>query len=141
MASVIYTPFKAKSVDGTLDLDTDDFRVLPVGGSTTADTEEDAEFLDDFTTLDELDATNQRKTLAGEAVATDTANDRAEWTHNAVTWTAANFGTIAGFVYYEEGSGTDATRAVVAFIDTADLVTNGGDVTLTPDAEGVLQLT
>lgn len=90
MADFVYTPAKVKLMSGQINLHTggDDIRVILVSGDTTADTEQDAEFVGDITTLDECVATNYvRKELANEAVNIDEENNRAEFIGDPVTWT------------------------------------------------------
>ena len=94
----------------------------------------------------ELVATNYaRKALAGEAAAVDDANDRANLSMTAVTWTALGVagggdGSIVAVVVYDEGGGADASRWLISYHDTGfPLVTNGGVVILT--AGDVLRLT
>jgi len=82
-----------------------------------------------------------RKTLAGKAVVRDDANDRAEMDASDVTWTAINAGTAAWAVLVVEKT-SDADSPILAALDLSpDVVTNGGDLTLQWDAEGILQLT
>ena len=129
MANFMYTHAKAGIMSGAIDLDTDDIRVLMVMSNTTADTEEDSEFLETnggtgFTTLDEADGANYvRKELANEAVTADEANDRGEFDADDVTWTALGVGTrqidSGGFPFWG----------------------NGGNVTAQWNAEGIGQVT
>lgn len=81
-----------------------------------------------------------RKTLASKTVTESDANDRAEFTAAAITWTAINAGTIAGMVLVKEIT-NDTSSRVIAFLDSSSfpLVTNGGDVTITPASAGLIQ--
>lgn len=81
-----------------------------------------------------------RKTLASKAVATDAANDRAEFDCADVTWTALGAGaTIGGAVLYQRGS-ADTDSRLIAFFDLTNTPTNGSDISLVIDAEGLLSL-
>lgn len=62
------------------------------------------------------------KTVAGTTTAT--------WTFDNPTWTAVNGFTIGGAVVFQQGA-SDAASPLITFIDPADLVTNGGNITLT----------
>jgi hypothetical protein len=148
MANFVYNKAKRKLLTADIDLNADDIRILAVkaAGSTTTDTEDDAEFIGSFTTLGEIVATNYvRKAVTGEAVADDAANNRAEFTFSAVTWTAlggAVNDTIGAFIVYKHVT-NDADSIPILYIDTATGVglpytTNGADLTFTPNAEGVL---
>ncbi len=57
-----------------------------------------------------------------------------------VTWTAINAGTIAQLTLMKEIT-SDAASLCIANVDTADTATNGGDITLQWNGEGILQLT
>lgn len=85
--------------------------------------------------VDECDATNYvRKTLANKAVTT-TGNKTLFDADNPV-WTAlggASNNTITGVLIFKFVT-NDAASIPLAYIDVADLVTNGGQVTYTKDA-------
>jgi hypothetical protein len=103
MASAIPNNSKKESMDGAIDYVNDDIRAILVMSDTTCDTEVDGiDFIDDYTTLDELDAGGYaREVLAGKAVAVDDGNDRAEFD--------ANDESFAGL-------GGDATRTIVGVL-------------------------
>jgi hypothetical protein len=143
--SFAYTPAKMALATGALALDTADIRVLLVMSNTTADTEQDAATIGGFTTLDEYDgAAYVRKAFAGETVTEDDPNNRAEFTADPVTWTALGVGTrqAVGMVIYLFVT-NDADSLPIAYVDTGGFPFdgNGLDVLLTPNAEGLIQLT
>lgn len=152
--SHVFTPFKTKLLKGEIDFDLpQDIRValLKTSGNTTADTEQDAEFVGSLTTLGEISATNYvRKALASEAVNEDAANNRAEFDAADVTWTAlggAANDTIGAILVYRHVT-NDADSPLIAYIDGAifpgaasSLTTNGSDVVIQWNAEGILQAT
>lgn len=144
MANFWYT-YGRSGVMGAIDLSSDDIRVLLVMASTTADTDEDAEFIASFGTLDEFDGNNYvRKALASESVTPDTANNRAEFDATDVTWTALGAsGTgrqLTGAVIYKYVS-SDADHIPIAYIDDdLPMTPGGGDVILTFNTEGILQI-
>ena len=123
-----------------------DIRLALLMTNTTADTEEDKEFVSGFTTLDEMDGANYvRKALASEAIETDTTNNRGEFSGTSpVTWTALGAGTrqVAGILLYKHVT-NDADSIPVAWIDTGGfpITANGGDLTVTINAEGLVQVT
>lgn len=82
-----------------------------------------------------------RKTLASKTITVDKTNDRAEFACASVTWTAINAGTAAQATVLKEIT-NDAASKCIANIDTGGfpITTNGGDLTLQPNAEGLLQL-
>jgi len=149
--SFVYTPFKAKLLKGEVDLDLpQDIRIMLIKlkASTTTDTEQDTEFISSFTTLGELVATNYvRKALAGEVVNQDDPNNRGEFDANDVTFTtlggAAN-DTIGAILLFRFVT-NDADSIPIAYIDNAGAdfsqATNGSDITIAWDVEGILQAT
>lgn len=144
--SFVYTPAKAKLLKGELDFDLpQDIRVLLVMTNTTADTDQDAEFISSITTLDEMDGANYvRKALANEVVNQDNPNNRAEFDADNVVWIAIGAGTrqIAGIVLYRQVT-NDADSPVIAWIDSGGfpITANGGDLTAAWNVEGILQAT
>src|SRR3990167_9268304 len=98
MASLVYQNAIGKMMSGDLDLNTHDIRVALLMTNTTADTEQDVDLMNGFTTLDECNSTGYaRVALASEAVNIDDTNNRAEFD-------AAN-SSFAGL-------GGDAVRAI-----------------------------
>lgn len=85
-----------------------------------------------------------RKTLANPAMSEDDSGDLAKFDiDDPSTYTAINAGTIAGGWVVERvgGSDDDAADHVWMYLETNDLVTNGGDVTLAIATTGVSSIT
>lgn len=144
MPSFVFTPAKTRLFNGSVNLA--DVRVALVMTNTTADTEQDAENVADLTTLDEMDGANYtRASAATETVTEDAANNRAEFTFDPVVFTALGNGTrqLEGILLIEFVDGTAANDLLLAFIDPTGWPINpgGADLTITPNAEGVLQAT
>lgn len=120
-----------------------DLRMMLVMTNTTADTEEDTEFIAGFTTLDEMDgASYARQALANEAINEDLANDRAEADADNPTFATLGAGTrdVAGAIVYVHAT-TDADSWPLGYIDDIfPFTANGGDLTVNLNAEGWLQL-
>lgn len=153
MASFVYITALKEIMDATLDLSADTLKVMLVnsiysGGATHDDDVVDAGDSND--PIDgEISATNYtggwggsgRKTLASKTFTADKANNRAEFDAADVVWTslggAAN-DTITAAIIIKEGVSDDTTSRLIAFLDHADLTTNGGDFTLQWDAEGII---
>jgi hypothetical protein len=81
-----------------------------------------------------------RKALASKTLTTDNTNDRAEFDAADLTWTTLGSGaTIAGMILIKEGASNDTTSRLIAYLDVTDTATNGGDISFTFDAEGIIQ--
>lgn len=65
------------------------------------------------------------RTVGGTSTAT--------WTFDNPSWVGLNSGTIGGAIVFQQGA-SDAASPVLTFLDPSDLVTNGGDVTLSLSA-------
>ncbi len=145
MASAWYNKGKRVILDGTVNLTSDTIKLLLVDSTHVTDIDDD--FVDDVSG-DELTGTGYtagfggsgRHTVSGKAFLTDLVNDRAEFTFNDETWLAISAGTAAFAIIIKEVT-TDADSPVIGFIDFADVVTDGGDLTISPDSEGALQIT
>lgn len=120
-----------------------DLRVALVMTNTTADTEEETALMNAFTTLDEMDGANYvRKTLASQAVAIDTTNNRIELDFEDLTWTALGNGTraIQGLLLLRHVT-NDTDSVPVGFIEFSATQNPGdSDFTVTVDAEGALHV-
>lgn len=84
-----------------------------------------------------------RQTIASPTVTEDDTNHWAKFDANdPAVYTAMNAGTLVGMwvVYRHGGSDDDAVDDLVAFLGCSSLVTNGGDVTLSFDANGLVTL-
>lgn len=143
--SIVYTPFKGDLLRAGHNFTSLDARILLAMTNTTFDTEQDDEFVGDTTTPDEYDGANYaRKTLAGEAVNDDAANDRGEFDANDIQWVALGAGTrqAAGMVLFSFIT-NDAASPLIAYIDTGGFPFsgNGGNVDVAWNAEGILQTT
>lgn len=100
-----------------------DVRVIPVMSNTTAGSSQDADFISDITTLDELDDANytsptSRVALTGEAVTEDDANDRAKFTVSAaisITGLAGDYSRPVVGLVFEDYIGADSANRFIYF--------------------------
>lgn len=119
-----------------LDWANDDIRVMLLQGAGTP-ARDNVSITDVLaeTDVDECDATNYvRKTLAGNAITQSTSKALLDGTNPV--WSSlggATNNTITGAAFYKHVT-NDADAIFIGYIDTADLPTNGGDVTLAKDA-------
>jgi len=127
--------------------------VIPMSDSYTPDPSAQ-DFIADVS-ADELNATGydggfggaDRQTPSGRALNRDNANNRIEFDFSDMTFSGIGGtvndtnDTVTGFIIAEERT-SDTDSPLVGFIDLADdRPTNGSDITLSPDAEGAIQLT
>ena len=114
----------------------------------------DDEFIGDLSSATDVSSTGYtsgfagagRKALASKALTVDQANDRAEFDCADITWSSITRASSETWVALSimKAITNDAQSPLIAFIDTGTgfpLTPNGSDITLTIDAEGLLQIT
>jgi hypothetical protein len=139
MTSFASNYFKLKGMTGAVDLLNHDIRMALVGS--TFNGTANAEFVGSIGTLGELSGTGYvRKVLASKTFTVDTGNNRAEFDCADVVWTGINAGTAIGYILYRHVT-NDADSPFIGFVDTGGfpLTTNGGDLTVQVNAEGLIQ--
>jgi hypothetical protein len=141
MANVVYNISKSGVLNGTVDLDTNDIRILLVKTGSTAEADIDADTISAIGTLNELTVSGYaRQAFANETVTTDDTNDRGQFTADTVTFSALATGeTIIGAIVYKH-VGADSSNVPICFLDLTDTPTNGGDVVVT-FPNGILRAT
>lgn len=142
MASFVYTPSLSRMGRGAFDWVGQDIRALLVMSNTTADTDQDLENIADIGTLDEMDGANYvRKAAANEADAEDTANNRLELSFDPIVWSALGNGAraVVGMVVYQHVT-NDADALLIAYIDLGSINPGGADLTITNNAQGLIQI-
>jgi hypothetical protein len=143
MADLVYNKGKTEIMNGGIDLLTSTIRVMLVNSGYVADDAHDD--LADGPRTNELSGTGYTadgELLNNKAVTEDDPNNRAEFDNTVdTTWTGIDAGTADAAVIYLD-SGTDSTSWLIAYIDSGGfpIVTNGGDLTIQWNAEGILQL-
>src|SRR5688500_9451363 len=131
--SFVYTPAKTALLNVDLDFAAQDIRIMLVMTNTTADTDQDVQFVGSITTLDEMDGANYaRQALASEAVNEDAANNRAEFDATDAVFTNLGAGTraVLGMVLYRHVT-NDADSPLIAYIDGTGFPYTANDATLT----------
>jgi hypothetical protein len=139
-----YNRGKFAVMNGTVDLLADTIKVMLVNASASFNA--DHNFVSEVN-ANELSGTGYvggfngagRQTLGSKAINEDDTNDRAEFDAADVTWTGINAGTASAAILIKEGT-ADTDSLLVAYLDFTDVVTNGGNLTLQWDAEGILQI-
>lgn len=144
MASIWYTKGLARlqgGATGAINWNTaTNIKVMLLTGGVAYTPDKDHEFVSDVVTS-EADGSGYvggfggagRKALASKTVTGDTATDRVNYNAaNPSSWTALTLsnGSITHVIVMAEVT-NDAASPLLACLDPADLVTNGGDVGLT----------
>jgi hypothetical protein len=130
MASLIYNSYFGDVAKGSIDMDTDSFKVLLVTSAYTPDKDT---HLKRSSVTNEVTGTNY---TAGGAAATctvtvDTANDRTDISLGAGSWATSTI-TARGAVYYKARGGASSADELVAYIDFgSDIVSTAGTFSLT----------
>lgn len=143
MANFVFNEAKRAYLAGEFDMDTDVFKVVLVMTNTTADTEDDVNLMNGFTTLDECDgASYARQVLANKAINEDASNDRAEFDADDAQFASLGAGARnnqAAIIYKHVTDDTDSIP--VAYIDTGGFPFqgNGGNIDVQWNVEGILQ--
>lgn len=139
MADVIYNSFKAKIMDGSIDLDTDTIKVALVTATYTPN-QDTHDFFDDVT--NEVSGTGYTAggaTLASKTVTADTTDNEGVFDAADVTWSTSTI-TARGAVIYKS-TGTASTSALICYLDFgSDQSSSAGDFTIQWNAEGILNL-
>ena len=143
MASNLYQEGLLRIMNRNIDLAADTIKVLLLGTGYTPN--KDHQFVSDVV-ASELSGTGYtggfggsgRKTLASKALAKSDTTDKAYFDAADVTWSAINAGTIGYAVVFKEIT-SDALSPVIANVDVADIVTNGGDVTIAWASTGIFE--
>ncbi len=150
MASFVYGLAAELMIEQTLDWISDGLKV-GLSDSTHVPAKDD-QFLDDVGSDDFIDGeltgsgyvagfgNSGRQVLGTPTVVYDVGNTRVELSGTNITWTGIDAGTIEHATVLKEIT-NDAASIVVVEIDLATQVTNGGDITIQWDAEGIVQLT
>lgn len=126
MASLIYNNAIDNAARGTIDFDTDTFKVMLVTSSYVPN-KDTHEFRSDVT--NEVGNSGTYASGGSASVATvtlDTANDRVDITFASVNWTSATISAAAAVIYKSRGGAATADE-LVAYVDFLGTVssTNG----------------
>ncbi|QSG06388.1 hypothetical protein [Halapricum desulfuricans] len=141
----IYNNFKKLLFDGSIDLANDTIEVALIDDSISYTPDIDGEVyvadVLDGIVASECSGTGYTRQTVNMTTSLDLADDEAVADADDLTYSGADFGTIQNMLVFK--SVTDDTDSpLIAHVTSTDfpLTTNGGDVTIQWDAEGVLNL-
>ena len=129
MASLIFNRALEQWAKGTIDFDTDTFKVMLTTSSYSENKDTD-DFRNDVTN----EVTGTGYTAGGNTatvtVTLDTANDRIDISLGGTTWTTSTI-TARKAVYYKSRGGASSADEIIAVNDFgSDVITSGGTFTL-----------
>ena len=140
MASNIYNNGLLKILDRTVDYVSDNVAVLLVDNAYTFS--ETHEYVSNVSgeVVNDIGSGYARQSLASKTITLNTSANAVVFDCADISYTAIDTtNTIAGAVIYKD-SGTDSTSDLVAFIDFADIITNGSDIDLQINANGLFRI-
>jgi len=145
MADVVFNSAKVAFMDGELDLDepaTYDSYVSLHTSTYTANQDTD-DFFDDAT--NQLSGTGYTAggiNLANQATSQDNTDNEAVFDADDVTWSSIDAGTASQVVLRMDGAAA-SSAPLIASMDSGGfpIVTNGGDLTIQWNTEGILNIT
>ena len=129
MASLIFNRALEQWAKGTIDFDTDTFKVM-LTTSSYSENKDTHDYRDDVTN----EVTGTGYTAGGNTatvtVTLDTANDRIDISLGGTTWTTSTI-TARKAVYYKSRGGASSADEIIAVNDFgSDVITSGGTFTL-----------
>jgi hypothetical protein len=145
MADFAYTYGLAAIMEGSVDWEDDTIKVALIMTNTTADTENDKTFMDQFTTLDEFDGAGYSRQTIAITQSEDTTNDRAEANADAnTTFSSIGAGTrnVQAMVVYKHVT-NDSDSIPLLFIDSPaafPYTADGNDLVIVWDTDGICQI-
>lgn len=95
-----------------------DLRMCVFTGTQTGANDPDLNFVSDLDAVSGISIHSERIALASESYTEDDANNRENADAGNVTFAAAPGVTAQGVAIYDEGSASDATRAIIAIYTT-----------------------
>lgn len=140
MANVIYNSFKRDIQNGSIDLDTDDIKVMLVTSAYTPDIDAHTKRSDITNEVSGTGYTAGGASLANKAVTVDNTNDLGKFDADDVVWSSSTI-TARGAVLYKARGGAATADELIAYLDfVTDKISTAGDFNLIFNANGILTL-
>lgn len=131
MASLIFNSALRDEAIGSIDFDTDTFKVMLTTSAYTENKDTHAKRSDVTNEITGTGYTAGGNTVTVTVGAVDTANDRVDITLGGTTWPASTL-TARKAVYYKSRGGAASADELIAVVDFgSDVVTASGTLTLT----------
>lgn len=136
MANAKYNIAKGEFAKGNINWETDTIEVMLVDNTYTFNP--DHAYVSDIT--GEISGTGySRKALTNKTVTVDNTNDKAILDCDDITFTGINAGTVNAMIVYKKVT-NDTDSILIGYWDSGNFpfTTNGGDVVLVIDANGLM---
>lgn len=131
MASLIFNSALRDEAIGSIDFDTDTFKVMLTTSAYTENKDTHTKRSDVTNEITGTGYTAGGNTVTVTVGAVDTANDRVDITLGGTTWPASTL-TARKAVYYKSRGGAATADELIAVVDFgSDVVTTSGTLTLT----------
>lgn len=141
--TTLYNSFKRDLLSGEVDLDTDTIKVLLLDDTTAYSPNIDTEqFVSDVkAAANEMSGTGYSRKTLNITASQDNSNDQGVADADDLSYTGLDAGTIQCAIIFKEVS-TDSDSRLIGHYESTDfpMPTNGGDVTLAINANGLLTL-
>lgn len=136
MADSIYNSFKKEIMDGTIDLDSDSFKVMLVRQAYTPNVDTDTKASDVSNEINDTGYTAGGRALSGLSVSQDNGDNEGVWDAADVIWASSDISAYGAVVY-----DTTASSALICYFDFGSYqVASSGDFTISWNAEGIINL-
>ena len=137
----VYNSFKAKIMDGSIDLDTDNINVSLHTSAYTPSIDNHT-FYSDVTASEVASAngyTTKGQSLSSKAVSTDTTDDEGVFDAADVTWSSSTI--TARYAILWKNTTINTTSPLIAYVDFgSDKTSDNGNFIITWSSEGILNL-
>lgn len=140
MADVIYNSFKRDIMNGSIDLDTDDIKVMLVTSSYTPDQDTHTKRSDITNEVAGTGYTAGGASLSGKVVSVDNTDNEGVFDADDLTWASSTI-TARGAVLYKARGGVSSADELICFFDfTTDRSSSVGNFTIAWNSEGIVNL-
>lgn len=138
MADIIYNSFLRDVWNGTIDLDTDTFKIMLVTSSYAADRDAHTKRSDITNEVSGTGYTAGGMAISGLSVVANNTSDRGVWDGTDPQWTSSTI-TARGAVIYKSRGGASSADELVKYIDFGtDKSSSGGNFTIQFHTDGIL---
>lgn len=140
MANVLYNSFKRDIANGSIDLDTDTIKLMLVTSAYVPNIDTHTKRSDITNEVVGAGYTAGGVTLANKTVTVNNTTDKGVFDADDITIPNATI-TARGGVLYKSRGGVATADELIGYIDfVSDVVSSGGTLTITFDANGILTI-